>query len=513
MAIQLRIGLDVISSYKRLAYTPWHAIAEFVDNSTQSYFNNEDKLWPLMRRLGQKLTVSIAYEKDMDIFRVSDNAVGMSFEELQAALTVALPPARTDGRSRYGMGLKTAACWLGNKWTVRTKKLGETIEHTVVVDVPRIAAGNNELPHESLKGKNPNEHYTVIEINQHNRSFGGRTIGKIKDFLCSMYREDFRSKVLTLEWQGTELGWDELDDKLLIARDGTKYKKDFEFDLEGKHVRGWVGILDNGSRADAGFSIIHCGRVVKGWPDSWRPSSLYGQLQGTNDLVNQRLVGEIHLNDFEVSHTKDDILWLGTQEEDVERELKKFCGDYRDVALSRRKKADDQRGPSQIETNTALDEFKQELLSPEMVDKISIDLVPPKNVVDESLHRIKVQVVSSTPETLKADIAGLSIRLYVDGAMSPNDPYVVTDSAKPQEVVVIVNTSHPHWSQLKGSEGVLNYLRHCVYDAVAEWQARSKAARIDPDTVKLLKDALLRLPLEFESHADEISAGDETVQA
>lgn len=509
MAIQLRVGLDVISSYKRLAYTAWHAIAEFVDNSTQSYFNNEDQLWPLMRKAGMKLTVSIAYERDPEIFRISDNAMGMSFDELQAALTVALPPTRTDGRSKYGMGLKTAACWLGNRWTVRTKKLGETVEHRVEVDVTRIAAGNNDLPYEIVRGKNPSEHYTVIEIFEHNRPFTGRTVGKIKDFLRSMYREDFRSKVLALEWQGTELTWEELDDKLLVAKDGNRYKKEFEFDVDGSHVWGWVGILDTGSRADAGFSIIHCGRVIKGWPDSWRPTSLYGQLQGTNDLVNQRLVGEIHLNDFEVSHTKDDILWLGTQEEDVERELKRLCGDYRDVAQSRRKKADDQRGPSQIETNAAIDEFKQELLSPEMVDKISIDIVPPKSVVDESLNRIKVQVVSSAPETLKADIGNLLIRLFVDATMSPNDPYVVTDSAKSNEVVVIVNTSHPHWSQLKGSEGVLNYFRHCTYDAVAEWQARSKAARIDPDTIKLLKDALLRLPLEFESHVDTVA--DDTV--
>lgn len=93
--------------------------------------------------------------------------------------------------------------------------------------------------------------------------------------------------------------------------------------------------------------------------------------------------------------------------------------------------------------------------------------------------------------------------------MSPNDPYVVTDSAKPHEVIVIVNTSHPHWNQLKGSEGALNYFRHCTYDAVAEWQARSKAARIDPDTIKMLKDALLRLPLEFEAHGDEVVPGEQ----
>ena len=43
-SIQLELGLQVIQSYKRLAYTPWHAIAELVDNSTQSYFDNRDVL-------------------------------------------------------------------------------------------------------------------------------------------------------------------------------------------------------------------------------------------------------------------------------------------------------------------------------------------------------------------------------------------------------------------------------------------------------------------------------------
>ena len=54
--------------------------------------------------------------------------------------------------------------------------------------------------------------------------------------------------------------------------------------------------------------------------------------------------------------------------------------------------------------------------------------------------------------------------------------------------MIIVNTQHPHWTQLSGSEGVLNYLRHCTYDGVAEWQARRMSASLDPDTIKVLKD-------------------------
>lgn len=47
----------------------------------------------------------------------------------------------------------------------------------------------------------------------------------------------------------------------------------------------------------------------------------------------------------------------------------------------------------------------------------------------------------------------------------------------------------------------MNYLKHCVYDAVAEWKARKKTSRLDPDTVKMIKDSYLRVKLKIEEHA------------
>lgn len=455
MAIELKIGLDVISSYKRLAYNPWHALAEFVDNSTQSYFDHRKELDSVFSREKEKLCVSIIYEKDKDVLRVSDNAFGMSYSELQAALHVARPPANTSGRSRYGMGMKTAACWIGNKWTIKTKQLNEIVEHKVTIDVDTISKGQNTLPYEEIPNKHKDQHYTVVEIINHNRKFHGRTLGKIRDYLCSMYREDFRNDLLILEWQANQLSWKDIDERLLADPEGKQYKKNFNFTVNGKIVQGWVGILDRGGRADAGFSIIHCGRVIRGWPESWRPTTLYGQIQGSNDLVNQRLVGEVHLDGFDVSHTKDDILWLGDEQDVVEDKLSEHCSDYREIAKWRRKRSDDERGPSTVETDAAIDELKKELESPEMVDQISIDVVPPKEAVDESLGKIKESVRQSPPSSL-VHVGELIVKLYVSSDMSPNDPYVVTEAA--DEVMVIVNQSHPHWSQIKGSEGVLNYL-------------------------------------------------------
>ena len=178
--IQLQLGLEVIQSYRRLSYTAWHAIAELVDNSTQSYFDNREELDRALSASQEELTIGIVYDQsDGGLLRVSDNAMGMSYDELVNALRVGFLPKNTSGRSKYGMGMKTASCWIGNKWTVRTKKLGEVIEHNITVDVNKIASGDSDLKHFSEEGKRKTDHYTVIEIKDHNQVFRGRTIGKI----------------------------------------------------------------------------------------------------------------------------------------------------------------------------------------------------------------------------------------------------------------------------------------------------------------------------------------------
>lgn len=505
--MELKIGLDTISNYKRLAYTPWHAIAELIDNSTQSYFNSKE-LEKHFKENDEMLNVDIVYERDDDILRISDNSIGMSHDELEAALYVGKPPVNATGRSKYGLGLKTAACWLGNIWTIKTKKLGNPIEYSVKIDVDKIANGENTLiPTEVTK--NSDLHYTIIEIKNLNRTFPARTTGKIKKFLKSMYRVDFRNKTLKLTWQGEELKWEEIEERILKDREGNKYKKSIKINVHGKEITGWVAVLGigGGSRADAGFSIIQSNRVIKGWPDSWRPSKIYGQDQGSNDLINQRLFGEIHLDGFTVSHTKDSILWFGDEEEEVEKALFEACSDYRQVAKESRKNKNASTGPSPLATTAAIDDLKKELSSPEMVDEINLTEIPDEEALKESIHDISSNVESTQQANMNVIIGTLTVKVYLDSELSPFDPYVLIEASRPEEIIIIINQSHPHWMQLKDTE-VLNYLRHCTYDGVAEWQARIKASRIDPNTIKMLKDKLLRVQYIIEDNDMETTAED-----
>ena len=172
--MKLKLGPEIISSYKRLAYEAWYALAEFVDNSTQAYFNNRAKLNAVYKKKREKLTVEITTDTDDDgeYIRITDNSIGMSESELKNAVYIGKPPLDTRGRSRYGLGLKTGASWFGDLWSIESKKLNDTTKHRITVDVPKVAAGNLNLPH--VKKKVPAaEHGTIIEIrNLHRRLTG-----------------------------------------------------------------------------------------------------------------------------------------------------------------------------------------------------------------------------------------------------------------------------------------------------------------------------------------------------
>ena len=523
--MKFEIGINSITSYKRLAYTAWHAIAEFVDNATQSYLDHKDALddaWD--SDAPTPLTVQIDYKVKRTGFPgqlvIKDNAMGMSLSDLEHAMRVASPPSNTSGRSKYGMGLKTAACWMGNSWTVTTKKLNDPVEYKLTVDVNRVAIGNDELIVDENTDVAVDDHYTIIEITDHNQRFFGRTINNITTYLSSMYRQDFREKWLTLQWRDRMLQW-ELDDNdriLKSATSGEMYRKGFEFSFKSddnieRHVSGWVGILKAGSRRHAGFSIFQANRVIKGFPEGWRPYSLFGEGE-PNDVVNQRLFGEIHLDGFDVSHTKDHIVWLGNEEENVNKGLRETCWDYRETARDYRHPTDDPTGPTEAQVVAAIKYLLKELRSNQLRLWAERDLVLTDDIVTE-LKRVYVDsVVNEISETFHVRISDdLAVRGFVV-SMSPFDPYLAIERTKPSQLDIIVNKSHLHWNQLVGEAGVLNFLRHCVYDGIAESRALDQKAlsmTIFPDTIKMLKDNLLRLPLEIEREEQEADVEDDEI--
>lgn len=61
--LNIRPDTGVYGTYKRISYQPWTALAEFVDNSTQSFYDHKEELFNTKYYKG--LEVEIIYREDL----------------------------------------------------------------------------------------------------------------------------------------------------------------------------------------------------------------------------------------------------------------------------------------------------------------------------------------------------------------------------------------------------------------------------------------------------------------
>ena len=486
--MKVRLGLGAFRSFKRLSYTPWHALAEFIDNSTQSYRDNKAALVAASSGPGAPLTVEIEYSRAKGgKLRISDNAMGMSRAELGNALVVGVPPPGTLWRSRYGFGLKTAASWFGDVWTVETKRLGSTTSLTAEVDVERVADGDAEVDLERKSGLARTDHYTIVEIRKLNQLLHWRTLQKTRDNLASMYRSDLRDGSLRLVWLGDDLKWQD-ETKYAERPAGHTLHREFELRVGRKRIRGSAGVLARGSRTKGGFAILHAGRVIKGPPTAWRPAEIFGQPQGSNNLVSQRLVGEINLDGFPVTHTKDNILWIGDEEQAVGLALRDELADL--IAAANELRPTSGRTPSANAAKRAAQALQRALGSENGKSKW-LRTPPPPNRDLAARGASLVEIASERPPAFIAAMNGLVVNGYFEADLVESDSYLTFDSDD-KRLAIVINVNHPFVRGLK-DDGLRNHVEHCAFDAIVEWRVRHDDITLEPLTLTFLKDGLLRI--------------------
>lgn len=312
-AVPIRPGVSVLSILRHLNYKTWFALAEFVDNAVQSYLANKERLEAL-HGPDFKLKVSIAIEPvEPARIVIRDNAAGIAQRDFPRAFRpAAIPPDRT-GLSEFGMGMKSAACWFAPRWSARTKALGEAAERVVRFDVASIVRDQIEELEIDETPAATNAHFTEILLEEPYHIPTGRTLGKIKDHLTDIYRVYVRDGLLELRVNTELLEYN--PPRLLNAPyarrhdDGAKeWFCEIKFDLGGGlSAHGFAGLMDPMNTNRSGFALFRRGRLIEGSGDEgYRPAYIFGQ---PGNFRWRRLFGELHLEGFEVSHTKDGFRW------------------------------------------------------------------------------------------------------------------------------------------------------------------------------------------------------------
>lgn len=312
-AVPIRPGVSVLSILRHLNYKPWFALAEFVDNAVQSYLANRDRLEAL-HGPQFKLRVEIAVEPVAPArIVIRDNAAGIALSDFPRAFRPAAIPPDRSGLSEFGMGMKSAACWFAPRWSVRTKALDEQVERTVRFDVATIVRDQLEELRIDDEPANPTDHFTELVLEEPHHLPTGRTVGKIKDHLTDIYRVYIRDGILELRFGPDELRY--VPPRILhapFARDPAgevkEWRKPISFDLGGGlSAHGFAALMDPMNTNRSGFALFRRGRLIQGSGDEgYRPPLIFGQ---PGNFRWRRLFGELHLEGFEVSHTKDGFRW------------------------------------------------------------------------------------------------------------------------------------------------------------------------------------------------------------
>lgn len=319
--IEIRPEVTMLSVLRHLNYKAWFAIAEFIDNALQSYLANREALEAIH---GPEFRLAVDVRIDTNapgLIVVSDNAAGISTADFPRAFRAAQVPTDRTGLSEFGMGMKSAACWFAEKWSVRTKAVSEALERTIHFDIRHIVDNKIEsLNTEARDVGSPSAHYTVVTLRGLHHVPQGRTLGKIKDHLASIYRVFLRDGRMTLTFNNEPLSYTTaaILNEVKYPMPGVpahgpdakcvEWRKDITLDFgKGQRVTGFAALRETGSTPFAGFALFRRDRLIEGSHDeTYRPSFIFKQ---TNSYPYQRLFGELHVEGFEVSHTKDGFRW------------------------------------------------------------------------------------------------------------------------------------------------------------------------------------------------------------
>ena len=339
--LNIQPAASILNVFSRLSYKPWYAIAEFVDNSTQSYISHQDELDN--DEFFEKLVVDVRYDSEKNTLTITDNAYGMEIDRFKDAIILDSRNETQSGRNEFGMGLKTAASWFGNVWTVKSTKYGSNNRYVATVDIPKLKEDNLNSIEIHRDHVDPKTHETEIIIEQVTKKItGARTIGKIRDLLSSMYRRDINNRNIEVLFNGVPIEFE--DYPVLTNFRGKEWKKDLDFrvqflDKEYK-VTGFVAIMNPGSFSKSGFALFRQDRVVIGGTDeNYKPYDIFGQAQSQRSL---KLFGELNMNDFPVNQAKDGFIWDDGLEDAFIDELKANIQEYIEIADLSKKQRDDE---------------------------------------------------------------------------------------------------------------------------------------------------------------------------
>ena len=307
---------------QRQAYGIETALAEFVDNSIQSFRDKQDAI-KAIDGPKPKLKVRIVISSSDKRIMIEDNAAGINRADFQRAIRMGNDEHRTpqsESLSVYGIGMKSSAIWFSNRWTIETSSLGSVEKLTTTFDLDQLlASGNTQIEVETTP-EDVNEHYTRITINDCLRDLGDQNNRFADSVLPYLQETFFRFKNVFIEIEHDRLVLTTKKAELKVpeplvyprvnkegdplSKKPVVWKKTLRFTHDKKPVTGFIMIRETGSYRGPGIRLLRNDRVIVGTQGGGRQNKPEVLIGTRNKFAAQRIYGEVKLNDFPVNFMK-----------------------------------------------------------------------------------------------------------------------------------------------------------------------------------------------------------------
>jgi hypothetical protein len=414
---------------------------------------------------------------------------------------------------QFGIGSKIAILGIGDTCKVVTTPIGEPYAVDIDFDVKAFKDWNISY---TVKDAEPQVHGTKIRIDNLTIRIGDvdRFCQRLMDHFGKTYKHFLESGDITIMVNGVAVVPKTLE---LLE----EYHQTFDFEIDGKRVHGWAGAAkEAGVSLKFGFDLISNGRIIK-----------------SNDLLTRqvhtslaRLVGEIHLDDFNIDVHKTDFMRddpsfakmqdelinvrlasliteiskltnkevfakYETNMEQVSKSLMKIIRSYDFL-----RHLDIEEGVLELlREKSRKERIKREKKEPGEVTLAEIDQL--FDLADNELPQEGVDEITPGSREKRERKSRLNTGLIIEdpialslGADHPAKSWTISEEADGVHLAIEINMDHPLYS----NEAEINtHVKSAMTDAVAEFILREEkktANFIDDDVERLnrIKDMLTR---------------------
>ena len=307
---------------QHLNYNLETAFSEFIDNSIQSFLENKNTLITIGGESFPKLKISIEISTHKQSIIIKDNAAGIHRKDIARALKLGVDIGTVhshDSLSVYGIGMKSAAIWFSDDWSITTSAIGIREKLNFNFNLNDLLKNNETDADVVPLEAGIDEHYTEIVLRNQIRTeskehyqetiipFIEETFHKFSDFTTiEFYYDDMllkanNKKVLT-ELPET-LVYPPVDGKGQIkSKTLVRWYLPLDFEYQERKVHGFIMIRKVGSYGQPGVRLLRNNRVIEG-------TSVYQNfpkalIKSKNKYSAQRIYGEFHLDSFPVDFMK-----------------------------------------------------------------------------------------------------------------------------------------------------------------------------------------------------------------